>query len=98
MVELSVLALRSSPLFPAVGFVEDEAVLLALQRRLSSLVLFQPVEVFQEQELGSLLGVVKFCGASRLFSENVVDVFEGLFEHGNLSNICFFSQLSKAIS
>jgi hypothetical protein len=64
VVDHTVLAFRSGPLFPSVGFVEDEAVLLALQRGLGRLILFQPVEVFQEQEPGCLLGIVKFCGTA----------------------------------
>jgi hypothetical protein len=40
------------------------------------------IEVFQEQEPGALLGVIQFAGASGVFPEDVVDVFEGLFEHG----------------
>ena len=47
------------------------------------LVLLQPVEVFQEQQPGGLLGVVEFGGAAGLFPEDVVDVFEGLFKHGH---------------
>ena len=37
--------------------------------------------VFQEEEPGALLGVVQFAGASGVFPEDVVDVFEGLLEH-----------------
>jgi hypothetical protein len=29
-----------------------------------------------------LLGVIEFGGAAGFFAENVVDVFEDLFEHG----------------
>ena len=29
-----------------------------------------------------MLGLVQLTGATRVFSEDVVDVFEGLFEHG----------------
>ena len=84
VVELAVLALGRGPAFPAVGFVEDVGVFLAVQRGLIGAVLLQPVEVFQEQQPGGLLGVVQFGGAAGLFPENVVDVFEGLFEHGLL--------------
>ena len=81
VVELAVLALRRGPALPAVGLVEDEGVLLALQRGLRRLVLLQPVEVLQEQQPGGLLGVVELGGAAGLFPEDVVDVLEGLFEH-----------------
>ena len=47
------------------------------------LVLFEAVEVFEEEEPGGLLGVVEFGGAAGFFPEDVVDVFEGLFEHGD---------------
>ena len=81
VVELAVLALRRGPRLPAVGLVEDEGVLLALQRGFVGLVLLQAVEVFQEQEPGGLLGVVELGGAAGLFPEDVVDVLEGLFKH-----------------
>ncbi len=82
VVELAVLALGRGPALPAVGLVEDEGVFLALQLGLDGLVLLQAVEVFQEQQPGGLLGVVQLGGAAGLFPEHVVDVFEGLFEHG----------------
>ena len=46
--------------------------------------MFEGVEVFQEEEPGGLLGVIEFAGAAGVFPEDVVDVFEGLFEHGVL--------------
>jgi len=46
------------------------------------LVLLQAVEVFEEQQLRRLLGVIEFGRASRLSPQDVVDVFEGLFKHG----------------
>ena len=81
MVDLPVLALGRGPALPAVGFIEDEGVFLAFQRGFVCPVLFQAVEIFQEEEPGGLLGVVEFRGATGLFPENVVDVFEGLFKH-----------------
>ena len=38
------------------------------------LVLLQPVEVFQEEQPGGLLGVVELGGAAGFFPEDVVDV------------------------
>ena len=45
-------------------------------------VLFEPVEVFQEQQPGTLFGVVEFRCAAGFLPEDVVDVLEGLFERG----------------
>ena len=84
VVDLAVLVLRRGPAFPAIRLVEDVGVLLPVQRGLVGLVLLQPVEVFQEQQPGGLLGVVELGGAAGLFPEDVVDVLEGLFEHGGL--------------
>jgi hypothetical protein len=84
VVELAVLALGRGPAFPAVGLVEDVAILLPLQRGLIGEVLLQSVEVFQEQQPRRLLRVIQLGGAARLFPEDVVDVFEGLFEHSYL--------------
>ena len=44
-------------------------------------VVFEGVEVFQEEEPGSLLGVIEFAGATGVLPEDVVDVFKGLFKH-----------------
>ena len=48
VIKLAVLALGRGPAFPAIGLIENEGVLLALQRRFVGLVLFQAVQVFQE--------------------------------------------------
>ena len=89
VVDLAVLVLRRGPAFPAVRLVEDEGVFLPLQRGFVGLVLLQPVEVFQEQQPGGLLGVVELGGAAGLFPEDVVDVLEGLFKHEKcISQVC----------
>ncbi len=69
------------PNLPSVGFIEDGGVSFAFQRGFVCLVLFQPVEILQEEKPGGLLGIVEFRGATGLSPENVVDVFEGLFKH-----------------
>jgi len=81
VVEPAVRVFRRRPAFPAVVGIEDEGILLPLQRRLGGLVLLEAVEVFQEQQPGGLLGVVEFCGAAGLFPEDVVDILESLLEH-----------------
>jgi hypothetical protein len=43
-------------------------------------IVFEAVEIFEEEEPGGLFGVVELGGAAGLFAEDVVDVFEGLFE------------------
>ncbi|QDU20659.1 hypothetical protein ETAA1_26160 [Urbifossiella limnaea] len=82
VVDLPALVLRRGPTLPAVRLVEDEGVLLALQRRLVRPVLFQPVEVLQEEEPRRLLGVVELGRAAGFFPKRVVDVLERLLEHG----------------
>ena len=84
VVKLAVFALGRSPTLPAVIFVEDEAVSLALQLGLVCLVLFQPIEILQEQQPGGLLDVVQLGGTASLFPEHVVDVLEGLFKHAEV--------------
>jgi hypothetical protein len=44
-------------------------------------VLLKIVKVFQEKQPRRLLGVVELGCASRLFPEDVIDVFESLFKH-----------------
>ena len=77
--------LRRGPRFPAVGFVQDVGILFPFEGGYSRLVLFESVEIFQEEEPGGLLGVIKFAGATSIFPENVVDVLECLFKH-----VCIF--------
>ncbi len=48
-----------------------------------TLVQLKIVEVFQEQQPGRLLGVIEFGGTPGFFPKDVVDVFEGLFEHAS---------------
>jgi hypothetical protein len=88
VIELAVLALGRGPARPAVGFVEDARVFLSVQRCLGGPVLLQGVEIFQEQQPGGLLGVIQLAGATGIFPEDVINVFEGLFEHGLFISLC----------
>ena len=88
VVDLAVLALGRGPRFPAVGFVEDVGVFLAVEGGFGGLVVFEGVEVFQEEQPGGLLGVIEFAGAAGVFPEDVVDVFEGLFKHPSSISRC----------
>ena len=81
VVELAVLALGRGPRFPAIRLVEDVGVFFPVELGFGGFVLFQPVEIFQEQQPGGLFGVIEFGGATGFFAENVVNIFEGLFEH-----------------
>jgi hypothetical protein len=45
------------------------------------------VDVFQEQQPRGLLGVVQLGGAASLLAKDVVDIAEGLFEHGSSRGI-----------
>ena len=81
MVELAVLALGRSPAFPLIRLVEDAGVFLAFERGHGSLVLLKVFEIFQEEQPGRLLGVIKFGGAASFFAKNVVNVLERLFKH-----------------
>jgi hypothetical protein len=82
VVELAVGVLGRSPCFPAIGLGQDEPVGLALQLCLGGLVVLQGVEVLQEQQPGRLLGVVELAAAAGVLVQDVVDVLEGLLEHG----------------
>jgi hypothetical protein len=62
--------------------VDDVLVLLALQLGLLLVGMLEIVEIFEEQNPGGLLGVVQLGGAAGLFPQDVVDVLEGLLEHG----------------
>ena len=58
--------------------IEEVGVFLPFKESFVGAVLFQAVEVFEEEEPGGLLGVVEFCGAAGFLVEDVVYVFEGL--------------------
>jgi len=81
VVDLAVVTLRGGPLLPALGLVKDEDVGLAFEGGFVGFILFEAIEVFEEEEPGGLLGVVEFGGATGLLPENIVYVFEGLFEY-----------------
>jgi hypothetical protein len=64
---------RRGPRLPAVWLVEDVGVLLAGEGGLGGLVVFEGVEVLQEEQPGGLLGVIEFAGAAGVLPEDVVD-------------------------
>ena len=87
VVDLAVLALGRGPRLPAVGSVEDVGVFFAVECGFGGLIAFEGVEVFQEEQPRGLLGVVEFAGATGVLPEDVVDIFEGLFEHGGFVSL-----------
>ncbi len=82
VVKITVWGFRRGPGRPAVVVINDEAVGLAEQFGLHRPLLLQIIQIFQEQHPGGLLSVVQLRGAARLFPEYIVDILEGLFEHG----------------
>ncbi len=80
VVDLAVL-FRCGPGFPLIRSIENGAVCPAFERGFGGFVVFEGVEVFQEEQPGCLLSVVEFAPATGVFVEDIVDVFEGLFEH-----------------
>lgn len=88
VVELASLVLRCGPAIPAIGLVEEKRVFLAFELGLGCAVLVEAVDVFQEQQPRSLLGLVELRGAACLLSEDVVDVAKGLFEHSGEGSWC----------
>ncbi|HEY4930912.1 MAG TPA: hypothetical protein VII23_05010 [Terriglobales bacterium] len=81
VVELAGFGFGRGPGSPAVRLVEDGGVGLASKGGFGGFLLLQGVKVFQEEKPGSLLGVVELGGASGFFTQDVVNVTEGLFEH-----------------
>lgn len=56
-------------------------VFFPLQRGDGGFLVLQAVEVFREEQPGGLLGVIELAGATGVLPEDVIDVFEDLFEH-----------------
>jgi hypothetical protein len=48
--------------------------------------MFERVQIPQEEEPRGLLDVIQFAGTACLFSQNVVNILEGLFKHGGPMN------------
>ena len=61
--------------------IYDEVVALTDKFRLHGPLVLKIIEVFEEQHPGGLLGIVQLRRATGLFPENVIYVFESLFEH-----------------
>lgn len=80
MIQLAAGVLRCRPAVPAVALLEDGRIGAALQDGHGGLVVFEPVEVLEEQQPGGLLGVVELGAAAGLLAEAVVDRTERLLE------------------
>ena len=93
VVELPGFGFGRGPGSPAVGLIENGGVGLASEGGFGGFLLLQGVEVFQEEQPGSLLGVVELGGASGFFTKDIVDVAEGLFEHKDRLGVLTFIQL-----
>lgn len=83
VVDFAIPSLGRGPRFPTVGLIKNVDVFLAVEGGFGGLVVFEGVEVFQKEQPRSLLSVVQLAGATGVLPEYVVDVFEGLFEHGH---------------
>ena len=81
VIELAGLVLRRGPAIPTVGLVNDVAVFPAFQPGHGGFPLLKGIEVFQEEQPRGLLGLVQLIGTAGVLVEDVIDVFEGLFEH-----------------
>ena len=61
--------------------VDDGLMFLASKLGLLLLGFLKVVQILEKQNPGGLLGVIQLGGAPGLVPQNVVDVFESLFEH-----------------
>ena len=77
VVELAILALGRGPGFPTIRLVENERVFLPVQFRFFSLLFY----FYTSRTARRLLRVIEFRGAAGFLPEDVVNIFEGLFEH-----------------
>ena len=81
MVDLAVFVLGSGPGFPAEGFFDDGGVFFIVEPCICGALIFEGVEMLEEEEPGGLLGVVELGGATGFLAQDVVDVFENLLKH-----------------
>jgi len=80
VIQLAAGVLRRRPAAPAVGLLQDGAVGAAFQGGHGSPVVFESVEVFEEQQPGGLLGVIELGAAAGLLAQAVVEGAERLIE------------------
>ena len=80
VIQLAAGVLRRRPAAPAVGLLQDGAVGAALQGGHGGPVVFEPVEVLEEQQPGGLLRVVELGAAAGLLAQAIVDGAERLLE------------------
>ena len=83
VIEGAVSLLWRGPVLPAIWLLDDGAIGFARERGFTRSFVLQIVEIFEKQNPRVLLGVIELRGASRLFPEDVVDVFECLFEQAS---------------
>ena len=80
IIELAAGVLRCRPAVPAVALLENGRIGAALQDGHGGLVVFEPVEVLEEQQPGRLLGVVELGAAAGLLAQAIVDGAERLLK------------------
>ena len=81
VVDLAVFGSWSCPGFPAISLFKERRVFLAAKLGFGGAIVFESVEIFEEEEPGGLLGVVELGGAARFSTESFVDVLENLLKH-----------------
>ncbi len=80
VIQLAAAVLRRRPATPAVGLLQDGAIAAALQGGHGGPVVFEPVEVLEEQQPGGLLGIIELGAAAGLLAQAVVDGAERLLK------------------
>ena len=83
VVERAVFLFRSRPGRPLMRLIKQEIVALAYKLGLHGPLLFQVIEILEEQYPRCLLGVVQLGGAPGFPPKDVVEVVKGLLEHGD---------------
>jgi hypothetical protein len=84
VIELAIFAFGRRPGFPSIVFIENIAVSLALDLGLHHAILFQPIEIFQEQQPRRLLGITEFRRAAGFLVQDIVNISRGWFKHAYL--------------
>ena len=80
VIQLAAGVLRRRPAAPAVGLLQNGRIAAAFKGGHGGPVVFEPVEVLEEQQPGSLLGVVELGAAAGFFAQAVIDGAERLLK------------------
>ena len=81
MIDLPILSLRYCPSIPLELWSDEWTVFSTREDRDITTIPFEIIKILQEEDPWGLLDIVECTPTSSIFVEDIIDIFEGLFEH-----------------